>query len=190
MQHDFVERPWKLYKGWLNPIESLFWKNLIYTRLDWEQPMVYVYGKNYLVPRKTSFIASKGINYKYSGFTHNGHGWPSWFEPLLNKVNNSFGENFNGCLANFYKNGKDSMGWHSDREPELDPTKPIVSLSLGATRDFCLRNYARSLKDKIPLANGDLFLMEPPCQNHWQHCLPKRLRVLESRINLTFRCYY
>jgi alkylated DNA repair dioxygenase AlkB len=37
------------------------------------------------------------------------------------------------------------------------------------------------------LEHGDLFVMDPPTQRHWQHELPRRLRVRGPRINLTFR---
>ncbi len=39
----------------------------------------------------------------------------------------------------------------------------------------------------LPLADGDLLLMDPPSQRHWQHALPQRARLLTERINLTFR---
>jgi alkylated DNA repair dioxygenase AlkB len=37
------------------------------------------------------------------------------------------------------------------------------------------------------LHNGDLLLMEPPTQLWWQHAVPRRLRLQQERLNLTFR---
>lgn len=39
----------------------------------------------------------------------------------------------------------------------------------------------------LKLADGDLLVMGPPTQRHWQHALPRRLRVHAPRLNLTFR---
>lgn len=50
---------------------------------------------------------------------------------------------------------------HADDEPELGPNPVIASVSL--------------------------LIMSGTTQTHWQHCLPKRLRVRAPRINLTFR---
>jgi alkylated DNA repair dioxygenase AlkB len=45
-------------------------------------------------------------------------------------------------LANLYRDGNDTMGWHSDDEPELGAQPIIASLSLGATRKFVLKSRA------------------------------------------------
>jgi alkylated DNA repair dioxygenase AlkB len=39
----------------------------------------------------------------------------------------------------------------------------------------------------VELADGDLLVMDPPTQRHWQHALPRRRRVRCERFNLTFR---
>ncbi len=81
------------------------------------------------------------------------------------------------------------MGWHSDNEKELDPQKSIASLSLGSTRDFILKHKQKTLKEKLTLGNGDLLIMYPECQRDWIHSIPKRRKIIENRINLTFRTY-
>jgi alkylated DNA repair dioxygenase AlkB len=92
-------------------------------------------------------------------------------------------------LANLYRDGNDSMGWHADDEPELGDEPVIASVSLGAERDFTLRRRDRRGQTvAMPLPHGSLLLMAGPTQRHWQHALPKRRRMREPRINLTFRC--
>ena len=184
-----MEHPWKYYPKWINKNESLFWADQLYSRLNWKSPRVRLFGKEHYVPRETTFLAKENINYKYSGTIHYGFGFPSWFLPLLNRVNLFVDNEFNGCLLNLYRDGSDSMGWHSDNEPELNKQSNIASLSFGATRDFALRNYHTSVKEILPLSNGDLLVMYPECQDQWKHSLPKRTRVKEWRINLTFRSY-
>jgi len=39
----------------------------------------------------------------------------------------------------------------------------------------------------IPLHSGDLLVMDPPTQLWWQHAVPRRLRLEQERLNLTFR---
>jgi alkylated DNA repair dioxygenase AlkB len=40
---------------------------------------------------------------------------------------------------------------------------------------------------KVPLPSGSLLLMSGTTQRYWQHALPKRGRVQDARVNLTFR---
>ena len=96
---------------------------------------------------------------------------------------------FNSVLLNDYVNGEVGMGWHSDDETELGSNPRIASLSLGVSRDFLFKHkYNEKLnKVKLKLENGSLLLMHGRSQHLWSHSLPKRLRVLDRRINLTFR---
>ena len=81
------------------------------------------------------------------------------------------------------------MGWHSDQEKELDHEKPIASLSFGATREFFMRHRKEKVKQVLNLRDGDLLIMYPNCQKFWQHSIPTRRKVINARLNLTFRCY-
>jgi alkylated DNA repair dioxygenase AlkB len=135
-----AETDWSLHEGWLKPDLARHWQTQLEHQLQWEQPVVQVYGKRHPVPRMTVFLANEGIHYRYSGAIHTGCGWPEWFKPLLHQVNEACETHFNGCLLNLYRHGDDRMGWHADDEPEIDQRAPIASLSLGATRDFQLRH--------------------------------------------------
>jgi alkylated DNA repair dioxygenase AlkB len=81
------------------------------------------------------------------------------------------------------------MGWHADDEPELGNQPVIASLSLGAERDFVMRCRDDEIVNKqyIKLQHGSLLLMAGDTQRYWQHSLPKRRKISEPRINLTFR---
>jgi tRNA G10 N-methylase Trm11/alkylated DNA repair dioxygenase AlkB len=96
---------------------------------------------------------------------------------------------FNICLLNFYENGEQRIGWHSDRE-EIGRTTPIASVSLGVTRKFCIRSQTNGYHDKyaIDCTNGSLIVMDNICQTEYVHSIPKETGVTEGRINLTFRC--
>lgn len=90
------------------------------------------------------------------------------------------------CLCHIYRDGKDDIGWHADRESlDLD----IASVSFGATRKFRLRrkDNTKGWDFEYQLNSGDLFHMLPGCQKKYKHCVPKETKVKESRINITFR---
>ncbi|AAP99846.1 MULTISPECIES: alpha-ketoglutarate-dependent dioxygenase AlkB family protein [Prochlorococcus] len=182
--------PFTLIRKWIKPISADKLTEVIIENIDWEQPTLKIYGKKHLVPRLTKFLGDSGIHYKYSGIEHIGKGWPGWFLPILKSVSDYCKVDYNGCLLNLYRNGDDCMGWHSDNEKELDHKKPISSLSLGASRDFFLKNRSNSSKkETLILRNGDLLIMDPSCQSNWIHSIPRRKRNQELRLNLTFRKY-
>lgn len=92
---------------------------------------------------------------------------------------------FNSALCNLYRNGQDYMGWHRDNEREMD-TRLIASVSLGATRAFKIRSRKTKEITTIELEHGSLLLMHN-LQEDYEHCLPKRLKVDDQRLNITFR---
>ena len=119
-----------------------------------------------------------------------------------NNNNNKRIDIFNYCLLNHYRNGDEYMSYHSDDESSLCPYSPIASVSLGVTRSFDIRHKLtkdsnsssgstndkkRSRIARIPLGDGDVLLMFPPMQQHYEHSIPVEKRVNGERINLTFR---
>jgi alkylated DNA repair dioxygenase AlkB len=97
---------------------------------------------------------------------------------------------FNSVLANLYRDGNDSMGWHVDKEKELGRNPFIASLSLGAQRVFKLRHTKIGKGLDLTLSHGSLLLVGGRLQHAWRHCLPKMKHIETPRINLTFRRLY
>ncbi len=156
--------------------------------LVWQQPLVTVYGKQHRTPRLTCWVADPGCSYRYSGLQQEIHPWTRDLERLRDLLQQQLGVRFNSLLLNRYRDGADRMGWHADDEAELDAQAPIASLSLGVARDLRFRpRRGTEAAFAVNLADGDLLVMDPPSQNHWQHALPPRARVVAERINLTFR---
>lgn len=156
--------------------------------VNWQQPLVTVYGRQHVTPRLVSFVGDVGLSYRYSGTTHVTETWPVALKILRDKLQVDTGFDFNCALLNFYRDGNDCMGYHSDDEPALGDMPCIASISLGAERDFCLKPKTGASKtQKLSLASGSLLVMLPPTQQHWQHALPVRKGVAQGRINITLR---
>jgi len=92
-------------------------------------------------------------------------------------------------LFNYYRNHRDSMGMHSDDEPELGERPILASLSLGEERTFILKHKREkdSKPVRLKLASGSLLLMKGDTQRCWKHGIDKESRPCGPRINLTFR---
>jgi alkylated DNA repair dioxygenase AlkB len=173
--------------NWLTDEES---NNLFQTlahSIEWKHEEVVFFGKKHVLPRLVAWYGAQPFQYTYSGNTWNAQAWTDELQWLKDKLENETGEMFNSCLLNFYHNGSESMGWHSDNEKSLVQHAPIASISLGAARTFQFKHRTNKGKVAIELENGSLLLMEKETQDCWLHALPKRLKVTEPRINLTFR---
>jgi alkylated DNA repair dioxygenase AlkB len=95
---------------------------------------------------------------------------------------------FTSCLANLYRNGQDSNGWHADDEKELGDNPIIASVSFGAERKFHFKHkFDKTLKTKLILKHGSLLVMKGSTQKFWLHQIPKSKREIDQRINLTYR---
>ena len=170
---------------------SVFEELLVY---PWKQEQITMFGKTHNEPRKVMWFAPKGLTYFYAGKEN---------EPLeMTQLLKDIGEyaaavikeqmdrdvEFNSVFCNFYKDGDNYIGWHADDEPGI-ASDLIASVSLGATRDFQVRRTSDKKTWTFPLANGDLAIMHSDCQENYKHCVPKRKKVKDPRINLTFRVY-
>jgi alkylated DNA repair dioxygenase AlkB len=157
-------------------------------RLEWRQDTINLYGKSHPIPRLQCFAASQGVRYRYSNLTMEGRGFPTALQSIKDKVESAANHSFNAVLCNLYRDGQDSMGWHSDNEPELGERPVIASLSLGSTRTFRFRDLStRKETVDFELSHGSLLVMNAGVQKDWEHSVPKRLRIKQPRINLTFR---
>ena len=132
------------------------------------------------------------MNYTYSGISMNPEPWTATLLEIKAKINEGANTRFNSVLLSLYRNGRDSLSWHQDDEPELGNDPVIASASFGDTRTFQFRHKAR--KDiktvSIDLTHGSLLIMKGPTQRFWVHQVPKTAKPVGPRINLTFRVIY
>jgi alkylated DNA repair dioxygenase AlkB len=164
----------------------------------WKQQQITLYGKSINQPRLTAAWVEGPTTpaYSYSGLTiEPATGFPDFLERLREDIVDeaAFGldahASFNYILGNYYRDGKDSIGFHADDEPSLGKNPLIASLSLGASRRFVLKHKTK--KDVPPveltLPGGSLLFMSGPTQENWVHGIPKTATQVGERINLTFR---
>ena len=157
--------------------------------LDWKHKKIHLFGHWVLQPRLSAWYGDAGTEYQYSGLLNVPKAWTPSLLKIKQVIEKKTKQSFNSVLANYYRDGQDSMAWHQDNEPELGPEPIIASLSLGETRRFQFRHKTdKSLKTlSFDLVHGSLLLMSGQTQNFWQHQVPKTKRKVGGRINLTFR---
>lgn len=161
-------------------------------KIPWQQYTLTLYGQAHQQPRLTYWMADPGVDYCYSGLHLSANPWHEPIDRLRRLLASAQQPAFNAVLLNYYRDGNDSMGWHSDDEISLGDRPIIASVSLGVARDFQVREKPRSktpspILETFSLEHGSLLLMSGNCQKDYQHALPKRKRVTRPRINLTFR---
>ncbi|MHC9011486.1 alpha-ketoglutarate-dependent dioxygenase AlkB family protein [Stenotrophomonas rhizophila] len=156
--------------------------------VPWEVHKIRMFGRQVDSPRLSCWMGDPAARYRYSGTEFVPQPWHPALLPLHDQLATFCGHAFNSVLLNRYRDGDDGMGWHSDNEPELGPAPVIASLSLGAPRRFLLRRRDdHAKKAEVLLDHGDLLVMGGQTQRHYQHSLPKSVRPLAERLNLTFR---
>jgi len=156
--------------------------------VSWIQEPVILFGKKRMQPRLTAFFGDEDMEYSYAGLTVRAENWTSPLAKIKEKLEAKFEASFNACLLNYYRDGKDYMGWHRDNEHALGEYPVIVSVSFGSTRIFQFRDY----REKMPvvsleLDHGSVLLMKRQTQEYWEHRVPKTTLPVGPRINLTFR---
>jgi len=178
----------KYYPNFFNKEEADTYFYSLLNRINWQQDNITVFGKTYKQPRLTALFGNNGKPYSYSNITMYPEDFSKELQQIKDKVEIRANTKFTTCLANLYRNGNDSNGWHADNEKELGQNPIIASVSFGAERYFHLKHKnENSLKQKLLLEHGSLLLMQGETQHHWLHQIPKTKKDIGQRINLTFR---
>ncbi len=112
--------------------------------------------------------------------------WTPELQTLKTQLTNKFGWQFDVCLLNYYKNGREKFAFHADQEEIGNPT-PIISISLGAERKFYFRGINSDEKHCIVLAHGSLLIIPSLAHEYYLHSLPADNSIKTPRLNLTFR---
>jgi len=155
--------------------------------IAWQSDNIVIAGKTIPIPRLHHWFSEPKTQYNWSGVKMRSDAFPPWLACLRAEVAATTETSFNSCLANYYRNGKDSVDWHADDEAILGPRPSVASISLGEERVFQLRHRQSKERFDLSLPHGSLLLMGPGVQEYWQHKIPKKKSLTEARINFTFR---
>jgi len=167
--------------------EAVALYDVVLKNTTWKHGTYNMYGKQVQTPRLLSCVADEDVSESYKVT----ESFP--FTEELRKVKEKLEEfcdcEFKYAQMNYYRDGKDYIGYHCDSE--VYEGDLIASVSLGTTRRFVLRHkkWKENETDKVEfgLQGGSLLLMKGDTQKHWKHTVPKEPKVTEGRINLTFR---
>jgi alkylated DNA repair dioxygenase AlkB len=181
-----------LHHDWLPPLTAQHFLTALLETLAWQQSVIRIYGREQAIPRLNAWYGDPGCRYSYSGVAFEPLPWTAELEEICTQLHQTLGVRFNSVLANLYRNGRDSVAWHSDNEPELGINPVIASVSLGAERRFTLKHkFRRDLNPiAIDLPSGSLLLMSGATQHNWLHQISKTTKAVGERVNLTFRYIY
>ena len=157
--------------------------------IPWRAESVVVWGRTFPQPRLIAWYGDVGKNYTYSGINLSPLPWTQPLLDIKSRVEAVARVDFNSVLLNCYRDHRDSMGMHSDDEPELGGRLILASLSLGEERIFILKHKReKALKPvRLKLASGSLLLMKGETQRYWKHGVDKEAHPCGPRVNLTFR---
>lgn len=161
---------------YVNLPDNLF--NELKNSIPWDQYKYQVHGKEVMSPRLMHII-----NY---GDNQNEYIYLPELEKIKKRVERIIGRKFSYAVLNYYRDGKDYIGFHSDREVKTGQI--VVSVTVGATRKFVLKHkFREDIKHVFLLEDGDvLILNEAAIKGVYKHSIPKMANV-GSRINITFR---
>jgi alkylated DNA repair dioxygenase AlkB len=143
--------------------------------VDWRHHRRWMYDRMVDEPRLTRWYDA-------------GEGLP---EAALDSVRAAVGEHYGvhfGALGlNFYRDGRDSVAPHSDRELRHLEDTLVAILTLGAARPFLLRPQGGGPSIDVHPASGDLLVMGGTCQATWEHAVPKVAAGAGPRISASIR---
>ena len=176
-----------LDRAWMPESEARTLHEGLLAELTWDtRPVRGPDGQETTQPRLVGWAGD--LPYAYSGQTLPPRPRTPGLDAIWKRIEAASGARFNHAVVNRYRDGRDHMGLHTDREPQLGDAPLIAALSLGVTRTFRLEwRYKRSRKRTLRLPHGSLLLMGGTLQRHWRHAIPRAPGETGERLNVTFR---
>ena len=156
--------------------------------IPWQQQVRIIYDREVITPRLTAWFGDPDT-YDYQSLGKSKpHPWTPELLMVKALVEPLAGVKFNSVLLNYYRDGNDSVAWHSDREDVLGKHPVIASVSFGQVRSFDIRQKDdHAQKYSVKLEHGSFLLMKAGLQEQWEHRIAKSVKPMCPRINLTFR---
>ena len=170
--------------GFFSKEESDHYYNILLNNTTWQEYEMPMYDKTVTAPRMVAWYGDSNREDRPANSD-----WPPEILAIKERVEKETQMRFNYVLLNLYRNGNDSVAWHSDKTKSTNKDMNIASVTFGETRIFRLRH--KILKHipqiEIPLHHGTFLLMAGSTNTYWEHQVPKTAKEVLPRINLTFR---
>jgi alkylated DNA repair dioxygenase AlkB len=173
------ERSWVDYcPGWLTGSDQVF--GTLAASARWQQRTVRMWDRSLPEPRLTAGWSTDAT--EVDGDT------PPVLGTMCRLLSDRYAVDFNRVWVNLYRDGRDSVAWHGDRN-RLVITRPLVAtVSLGARRRFVLRRRGTTrAAHTLHPGLGDLVVMGGECQAEWEHTVPKTAKPVGARMSVTIR---
>ena len=143
-----------------------------------------VVWNNRMKSRKT---ASYGYPYNYSGIEYEFLRFTKELQELSDIVGSLLGYKSNNCLLNYYNDGSNKMGYHSDQVDKLEKGTGIAIVSFGVSRLISFKKIEEDVEEfNLELKSGSLFFMSTELQSMYKHAILES-ETLKPRISFTFR---
>ena len=156
---------------WLSGHQSLF--DALVQALDWRAARRRMYERLVDVPRLTAGVEDLDAV-------------PAVVRSMSVSFAARYQTSFPSVTAALYRDGRDSVAWHRDRDLREAPDGIVVIVSLGQPRTFSLRPVEGGRSRSFRLGWGDLLVMGGSCQRTWEHAVPK-VPQADPRMSLMFR---
>lgn len=169
-RHWLDEHAWvDLAPGWLAGADAVM-AHLV-EQAPWAQRHRVVFEQRHLEPRLTAALAVP---------------LPPPLESARSMLGGRYGVDFDSCLLNLYRHGRDSVAWHRDRVHRVLRHPVVVTVSLGHRRVFLVRPHGGGRSRRFDVGEGDLLVMGGTCQHTWEHTVPKVAHA-HPRLSVTLR---
>ncbi|MEU8939506.1 MULTISPECIES: alpha-ketoglutarate-dependent dioxygenase AlkB [Streptomyces] len=165
--------------GWLTGADALFER--LAAEVPWRAERRQMYDREVEVPRLLAFYG-EGEPLPHPALT-------TARTALSRHYAAELGEPFATAGLCLYRDGRDSVAWHGDRNGRSATDDTMVAIvSVGDPRDLTLRpRDGGATLLRLPLGHGDLVVMGGSCQRTMEHAVPKSARAVGPRISVQFR---
>ena len=119
--------------------------------IPWRIETAFMFGRHMPVPRMTAWFGD--ADYTYSGIRHRAAPCPAVVQRLRERAEAISGVSYNAVLLNLYRDGSDSVGWHSDNEAGLGNCRTIAA-------DQAMRNAAEMALAEFNAPNVQLLVKD------------------------------
>jgi alkylated DNA repair dioxygenase AlkB len=149
--------------------------------VPWEQGRVFRYERWMDEPRLTAM--------------QHGDGRHTALVEVQDWISRRYHVSFPAVALAHYRDGRDSVAFHRDRELRYLEDTVIGALTLGAQRPWLMRPLTGHRADDDDMtgvldlspASGDLVVMGGRCQAAWLHAVPKVRGACASRVSAQWR---